>query len=331
MMLIPYFSRKFDPTLSQDFQGQNNLNCTWPEIIWSAITVGKANWAQTIQFGIYSLYERIYKTYLIYANFIQNNNNNIAHSNAFDFLDPSEKGAISYYLGITSAKLMAEKYLNTPWLMHLDVYRNQLNPVFAPRKKAKPDLVGWDVNGNWIVLEGKGRSGRFDNIALNKAKDQVNNLISISGKSPLFKIALECHFQNNILEIIWEDPDKNSKGYKITIDTDMFMHDYYMPFIKVFNIKKHYPIKVYIENNIYKFIVINVDEVDMKIGIIDKIMEKNYSFIKDNYNNFMAYSKDNKKIKIGNDGIYVELGDSWSEDRMKKEPIERNSQHQNNK
>src|SRR3712207_7091622 len=46
----------------------------------------------------------------------------------------------SYFLGLTFAKLFAEQYLNVPWLMHLDVYRDSLQP-YSVNSSARPDLV----------------------------------------------------------------------------------------------------------------------------------------------------------------------------------------------
>lgn len=43
-------------------------------------------------------------------------------------LDPTEKGAVNYFLGMTFCKLFAAKLLHTPWLLHLDVFRPGLNP-----------------------------------------------------------------------------------------------------------------------------------------------------------------------------------------------------------
>ncbi len=323
-MFIPYSSDKFPGHLGVNFQGQNTLACTWTDINWAAVTVGKANWSHVTQFGIYSIFERIYRTYLNYSNLTQSNNNHISHSNAFNFLDPSEKGAFSYFLGLTSAKLMAEKYLNIPWLMHLDVYRNQLNPVLTSGK-AKPDLVGYDINGNWITIEAKGRSGRFDSKIFNKAKNQAKNLVRIAGNPLLLQIALECHFQRGFLEICWEDPEDSSmEGYELDISLNDFLSDYYNPFIKLVHVKKHYSKIININDNEFEFIIVNFKDIDIKIGIYNELIDHNYSSIKDNAKQFMAYSKKNENSKIGIDGVFIELGNSWIEEKMKKEPHKRN-------
>lgn len=52
---------------------------------------------------------------------------------------------MNYFLGMTFCKLFAAKLLNTPWLLHLDVFRPTLNPVLSGR--SRPDLVGLERGG----------------------------------------------------------------------------------------------------------------------------------------------------------------------------------------
>ncbi len=83
-------------------------------------------------------------------------NGYLRRTDSFAALDPTEKGMVSYFLGMTLCKVFASSLLRTPWLLHLDVFRTALNPVVLGR--SRPDLVGEDINGNWNVFESKGRS-----------------------------------------------------------------------------------------------------------------------------------------------------------------------------
>jgi hypothetical protein len=80
----------------------------------------------------------------------------LRRTNAFVSLGPTEKGMVSYFLGMTLCKLFASRLLSAPWLLHLDVFRPVLNPVTLGR--SRPDLVGEDIAGNWHAFESKGRS-----------------------------------------------------------------------------------------------------------------------------------------------------------------------------
>lgn len=125
------------------------------------------------------MFEMIFRTALLYANLMQGPHYRLSRSEPYDVLDPSEKGAVSYFLGLTFAKLFAEKYLNVSWLMHLDVYRDALRPRNV-HGGSKPDLVGFDTNGDWYVIEAKGRTGGHDSEAMRRAKEQVSNLSTIA-------------------------------------------------------------------------------------------------------------------------------------------------------
>ncbi len=108
------------------------------------------------RYGQFSLFEITYRSALIYANLCDDGAGRIKRSEAYDGLDPSEKGAVSYFLGLTLAKAFAERELDVPWLMHLDVYRKELAPVLSGQ--SRPDLVGQTTGGSWVVIEAKGRT-----------------------------------------------------------------------------------------------------------------------------------------------------------------------------
>jgi hypothetical protein len=54
-------------------------------------------------------------------------------------LDPSEKRAVSYFLGMIQAKITREHLLNAPHLIHLDADLAMIGP---PSRASRPDLIG---------------------------------------------------------------------------------------------------------------------------------------------------------------------------------------------
>src|SRR5580704_6560954 len=100
--------------------GTHVLTFSWAELVWAAITVGRAGMRQVLQFGVFSTFEIVYRAALIYANLRQTATGDLGRSDAYDGLDPSEKSAISYFLGLTLSKLFAEQCLKVLWLLHLD-------------------------------------------------------------------------------------------------------------------------------------------------------------------------------------------------------------------
>jgi len=219
------------PYRSQDFKIIPNGAFTleaWPEeLLWAAITVGRANFLDVLAHGQYSEYELIYRISMILANLKRTQQNHLEKSPAFLHLDPSEKGAISYFLGMSVCKLFADRLLNAPWLLHFDVYRAWLDISQHIGTRKKPDLIGWDYAGNWVVLESKGRTNGFSPDLLVKGKDQAQSIDSINGLRPL-QIAAVTHFAEGFLGFDWTDPEEfNEDGLNLWITPENFLSIYY--------------------------------------------------------------------------------------------------------
>lgn len=121
-------------------------------------------------------------------------------------LDPSEKGAVNYFLGIIMCKLFSAKLLDAPWVLHLDVFRPQLNPRILTGR-SRPDLVGQTSSGDWVALESKGRISPASPEAKDKAKEQAIRLISVNGASPSLHIGAVTYFRSDVLQFFWRDPE----------------------------------------------------------------------------------------------------------------------------
>ncbi len=147
---------------------------------------------------------------------------------AFKTLDPTEKGAISYFLGMVLCKLFADKLLGCPWLLHLDVFRPQINPVLMG--KSRPDLVGNNVGlGQWHAFESKGRSNPPDVDSKNKAKSQASRLVNVDGTACSLHIGAITYFKRDVLNFYWQDPaPEPSRGFGLTTSSDLWRH-YYQP------------------------------------------------------------------------------------------------------
>ncbi|GGB20057.1 hypothetical protein GCM10011511_49720 [Puia dinghuensis] len=157
--------------------------------------------------GRYSEYELIYRLSIILANLTIGGKNKLIKSAAFHHLDPSEKGAISYFIGLTVSKVFAEKLLDVPWLLHFDVYRNQLGTTSASGVRQKPDLLGRSKFGDWIILESKGRANTLPRNLLDKGKAQTRTIQAIGGRTPHLRISAVTHFKGNELHFDWADPE----------------------------------------------------------------------------------------------------------------------------
>jgi hypothetical protein len=279
-MKIKYHSSNFDLT---DFphlpNGDQEFQFTRWELLAASFTVGRANRWAVFAHGPYSLYEMMYRSGMIAANLRKKTRGNVEQTSAYKALDPSEKSAVSYFIGLTMSKLMADKLMDIPFLMHLEVYQEEIirkygRIIYNPGK-SRPDLIGFDSNLNPYVFEAKGRSGTFDGEAFRKAKEQAEMLISIGNPpvTPNVAVAVQAYFNaQKELQIKWKDPKSNSKGleYDFVSGPDI-VKKYYMPF---FNLLNHFD-----KINIYKgYSAIYLSSMDMTVHVpnaIENFFEKN--------------------------------------------------------
>ena len=338
-MKIKYNSTAFPAKYGHKLIGENSLNFTLQQFLWAAITVGRRKPSHVLRNGIYSKYEISYRVMIIMANIAkERRTGHLLKSIAYTSLDPSEKGAVSYFIGLTLTKLLAEKLLSTPWLLHLDVYKNSFfltskhKLVFA-KTKSRPDLLGLNTSKQWIVMESKGRSGKIDSEVLGKAKNQTKTLRTVGGTIPELKVAVVAHFKDELLTVDWTDPDEsNVDSIDIPMDNDAFLREYYELVYNILagNNNTNYQ---YQERQELPFVTYRLIDLDLTIGLDKRIFDSytEGSLSQTVSNIFVSYQNltnerqgeqaiypitrfnDNQNIFIGNDGILVSLGNSWLE------------------
>lgn len=205
MLRISYETDGFPPgTVSN---GVAELTVTWDDILWSAVTVGRPNRHYVFRHGDASLYEALFRWSMVRMALEQSGRGGyrLRRTRAAKTLDPTEKGAVSYFLGMTFCKLFAAKLLNTPWLLHLDVFRPSLDPFL--RGRSRPDLVGKEHRTTrWHAFECKGRSSPPDLTAKTKAKEQAQRLVTVKGSACVLHVGAITHFSGDVLQFYWRDP-----------------------------------------------------------------------------------------------------------------------------
>jgi hypothetical protein len=149
---------------------------------------------------------------------------------AYKFLDPSEKTAVSYFLGMAQAKITCELLLGVPHLIHLD---SVLQLLGAPTRTSRPDLVGYDAFSRQfsISVEAKGRSGGwFDNV-IDKAKDQARLMPAVIGlKSNVCVASLAYFGSRGRWEAYLEDPPRTNHQVD-DIQPSTLLIGYYRPLV----------------------------------------------------------------------------------------------------
>lgn len=202
-VMIPYQSEGFPVNTVKCGNGRGCLVVTLGDILLSAITIGRPNYLHVFKHGESSVYEAIFRWSLIkMALRTTNTRSFICLTNAAMDLDPTEKGMVNYFLGMTLCKLFSSRFLNTPWVLYHHVFRRLLNLEFIGR--SRPDLVGVRAN-KLYVFECKGRTIPPANSLKNDAKQQVRR-VSVNGIAFSLHVVAITYFFEDVINFYWCDP-----------------------------------------------------------------------------------------------------------------------------
>ena len=259
-LAVPFTSVRFPS--SYGLQSGTTLSFSWSDLLWAAITIGRPNTAYVFQHDDASIHEALFRLSLVRMALEQVPFSDRLHrTDAFRALDPTEKGAVSYFLGMTACKLFASRLLRTPWLLHLDVFRDQLNPATLGGR-SRPDLVGQDVSGAWHAFETKGRSSVPSSEDKRKAKEQAQRLVSVDGSACSLHIGSFAFFRQDELEFYWRDPEPEEPEKLEPIEirvADKDWENYYAPALALAS------------DTVTDFLSAQVREIDLKVQIHPKV------------------------------------------------------------
>jgi hypothetical protein len=287
--------------------GTHDLDVSWEQINWAAQTVGKAEHHVGMH-GLFSLFEAAYRTTIVWANLMESASGRLIKSPAYEALDPSEKGSISYYLGLIFAKLFAFRRLDTPWLLHFDVYREEHEALLEGNEK--PDLIGLNAAGDWIVYEAKGRTGGFLTSVLDDAKDQAQEITAIGGIEPVLRVGSLVYFRSDGLHLSVVDPpaSKSRRQRDVKLSERDFLAQYYATFDAAVDVRQNARRE---ERNGEEYRILELNDLDVAIGVpVAARLERRVT---------PPGQIDNASF-IGPDGIEIALGGAWSQVNMRRDP-----------
>jgi hypothetical protein len=225
---IPFVSEAFP--VGTVANGAQELAVSWDEILWAALTIGRPSVHHVWQNGAASFHEAMFRLSIVRMALEQHGPGatRLRRTSAFKRLDPTEKGAISYFLGMDFCKVFASRLLQTPWLLHLDVFGSIISASVLGR--SRPDLFGQQsITGHWLAFETKGRAGKPSTADLTKAKDQACRLVSVAGSACSLNVGTFTFFVKDVLNFHWIDPPTES-GRPINVpDIGEAWRSYYGP------------------------------------------------------------------------------------------------------
>lgn len=301
---IEYESDGF-PAGARVANGWASLSTSWDDLLWAAITVGRPNRNYVFRHGDASAYEALFRLSLVRMALEQSGTrgSRFRRTQAARTLDPSEKGAVNYFLGLATGKLFADKLLGAPWMLHLDVFRPVLNPVLSGR--SRPDLVGQNAAGQWVALECKGRITPPNVDTKTKAKLQAERVLSINGVAPILHIGAITYFFSETMQFFWQDPEPSDgvrNAIRVSVEPDSWRY-YYAPILELLRRSPEFPEMQKREVLAY------FAEVDLRLGIHPSVLrplrESNWEEAR---KTARAISREGRYRA---DGIAVHAGEKW--------------------
>jgi len=240
------------------------VHATLADLVRGAVTVG----SRPVGLGIppRPFMEVCWRAAIAAANIVEDGSRWI-RSAAYERLDPSEKSAVSYFMGMTQAEVMCKKLGLASHLVHVDAVRSV---VFGNATgRTRPDLVGVDASLSYsILVEAKGRSGGWDQEVIDKAKAQVTALTPIVNMTPT-RVASHAYFGDDGWCAWLVDPEGGFGDARSGFSLEAVLIAYYRPIVAAMHAGGLTDEGRYLAN----FRVSRLPGMDMSLGLPESIIE----------------------------------------------------------
>jgi len=223
---LPFETAGFSGAGSPPSVGE--LDVSMPRLFHAAATVGATPLASEPHRPLIEMCWRI----ALVASSLDDDGAYWNRSDAYDRLDRSEKTAISYFLGMTQAKVTSEMLFSVSHLVHVDAMLSVLG--HPPTNRSRPDLVGFDndTGSMSLAVEAKGRSRGWDRKAVDKAKSQATALPAVLLTSSSLAVASLAFFNDRIWCSYLEDPETLAGDGNFTVTIELVLVAYYLPIVR---------------------------------------------------------------------------------------------------
>jgi hypothetical protein len=221
---VPYLASDFPSPAPFDMEG--SLKVTWEDLLHAAITVGR--WRKDVlSHGRYSVAEVAHRA-MCFRAYLDIDDGALRHTSAYRSLDPTEKGLVSYYVGMAACKLFAHRCLGVQWLMHISRYEAQWAVTYSGT--SRPDLFGCNASGQWLVAEAKGRMRTRESL-VSTMQQQKSSVASVAGQVPSYRIGTATRFPRGSLALRVVDPPAKSRAEDVPLNPGAWLLDYYAPIV----------------------------------------------------------------------------------------------------
>jgi hypothetical protein len=231
---VPYLASDFPSPAPFDMEG--SLQVTWDDLLHAAITVGRWR-TDVLRHGRYSVAEVAHRAMCLRA-YLDIDDGALRHTPAYRSLDPTEKGLVSYYVGMAACKLFAQRCLGVQWLMHISRYEAKWAVTYSGT--SRPDLFGCNARGQWLVAEAKGRM-RMRQALANTMHQQKSSVASIGGQAPTYRIGTATRFPGGTLALRVVDPPAKPRAEDVPLNPGAWLLDYYAPIVDLIESNDPFP------------------------------------------------------------------------------------------
>ena len=232
-------------------------------LAWAAATIGTTPYGPRSQRRAYAL-ELQWREAMMRASIAPDRRYHW-RSNSYARLDPAEKGAVSFFLGQTQAKLFAHDFFRISRFVHFDYY---LEHYGQPRSRTRPDFIGFHGSHAAIAVEAKGRSLGYEPAVITRAKNQVRSLPNIKGYRPSTSYVHLAYFYDGMWCARLEDPPRRQGGQDI--DPAALNLAYYLPIVYAIRRGQGEPESVRIWDNA-SYLRRYFGEVDLSLSVREDI------------------------------------------------------------
>ena len=288
--------------------GSGNRQTDWDDLLWAALTVSRPDAAHVFRHGQAFYYEALFRLSLIRITFEQRpNGRSLCRTKASRSLDPTEKGAVSYFVAMAVCKLFANLLVDTTWVLHLALFRHQLIPTLLSGR-SRPDLLGEDHNEAWHAFECKGRSRAPNAVDRRKAKAQAQRLLRVDSTNCSLHIGAIAYLLQNEIEYHWRDPNPEEveklEPLEVRLPEDAWRHYYEPALALAANVDTLAPI----EDRAAPADV----NVEIHERILELLLEASWAKVQS-----LARELETRLLKTDfqADGVNVVAGQSWRRDR----------------
>jgi len=150
------------------------------------------------------------------------------------YLDVSEKGTISHYLGAIFAKIIAGKMFQDDYLVHINqIEQPGLTEIGRYGKKYRYDLIGMQKgSGSYSVWESVGRSENSQ-LAFRNACREAEGVARIGNGAPLHKVACMNYYERGFYTAVIREVPQTEEGQAFDFTRETYLRAYYQPLMEL--------------------------------------------------------------------------------------------------